>query len=171
MTGPASTTAFLFDLSFVLAAPVWLLMIFLPRLRLTVRLASSPLTVLPLLLVYLALAIPVFPELWAAVSSPSLAGFRELTALAGGAGALWAQVVAWDLLLGQWMFHEARRLGLHPLLTGPLLVLTILLAPVGLLFFLVFRWVATVRARKAGQADQSGRGTAPNALWESVSAQ
>ncbi|UCA50084.1 DUF4281 domain-containing protein [Streptomyces sp. WA6-1-16] len=58
---------------------------------------------------------------------------------AGGAGALWAQVIAWDLLLGQWMFLQSRKLGLSPLLMGPLLVLTILLAPFGLLLFLAVR--------------------------------
>jgi hypothetical protein len=37
------------------------------------------------------------------------------------------------------MFLEARSLGLHPLVTGPLLVLTILLSPIGLLLFLAVR--------------------------------
>ncbi|MFD9033410.1 ABA4-like family protein [Streptomyces sp. NPDC059567] len=138
-------TGFLFELSFFLAAPVWLLMIFAPGWRGTERLAASPLTVVPILAVYLALALPVLPELWAAVSSPDLDTFRELTALANGAGAIWAQVIAWDLLLGQWMYREARRLGLSPLLMGPLLILTILLSPFGLLIFLVLR--ATRRPR------------------------
>ncbi|MEU6946383.1 ABA4-like family protein [Streptomyces sp. NPDC046316] len=132
-------TAFLFELSFYLAAPVWLLMIFAPRWRVTERIAASPLTVLPILAVYVALALPVFPELWAAVSSPDLDAFRELTATADGAGAVWAQVIAWDLLVGQWMYQEARRRGISPLVMGPLLVLTILLSPFGLLVFLGLR--------------------------------
>ncbi|MCT4356679.1 ABA4-like family protein [Streptomyces sp. Je 1-79] len=132
-------TGFLFELSFFLAAPVWLLMIFAPSWRGTERLAASPLTVVPILAVYIALALPVLPELWAAVSSPDLDTFRELTALANGAGAIWAQVIAWDLLLGQWMYREARRRGISPLLMGPLLVLTILLSPFGLLAFLALR--------------------------------
>ncbi|MEU8891996.1 ABA4-like family protein [Streptomyces sp. NPDC048442] len=143
-------TGFLFDLSFFLACPFWLLMVFAPRWRRTVRIAGSPLTVLPILAVYLTMALPVFPQLWAAVSSPSLDGFRELMVLANGAGAIWAQVIAWDLLLGQWMFLEARRLGLHPLLMGPLLVLTIVLSPIGLLIFLAIRAVLTTRASRAG---------------------
>ncbi|WP_329122596.1 ABA4-like family protein [Streptomyces sp. NBC_01353] len=132
-------TGFLFELSFFLASPVWLLMIFAPGWRGTERLAASPLTVVPILAVYLALALPVLPELWAAVSSPDLDTFRDLTALANGAGAIWAQVIAWDLLLGQWMYREARRLGLSPLLMGPLMILTILLSPFGLLLFLALR--------------------------------
>ncbi|MFF9865688.1 ABA4-like family protein [Streptomyces sp. NPDC013953] len=142
-------TAFLFELSFFLAAPVWLLMILAPNWSWTSRVAASPLTVVPILLVYLGLAAPVLPELWTAVREPDLDTFRDLTALADGAGAIWAQVIAWDLLIGQWMFLESRRLGLHPLLTGPLLVLTILLSPVGLLVFLTLRWA---KSRSAADA-------------------
>ncbi|WP_031075381.1 ABA4-like family protein [Streptomyces sp. NRRL S-118] len=142
-------TVFLFELSFFLAAPVWLLMILAPNWSWTSRVAASPLTVVPILLVYLGLAAPVLPELWTAVREPDLDAFRDLTALADGAGAIWAQVIAWDLLIGQWMFLESRRLGLHPLLTGPLLVLTILLSPVGLLVFLTLRWA---KSRSAADA-------------------
>ncbi|MEU9712007.1 MULTISPECIES: ABA4-like family protein [unclassified Streptomyces] len=134
-------TAALFEITFYLAAPFWLLMIFAPTWSGTARVAASPLTVLPLLAVYTTLAVPVFPELWTAVSDPDIDTFRDLAALADGAGALWAQVIAWDLLVGQWMYLQSRELGLSPLLTGPLLVLTILLSPFGLLVFLAVRAV------------------------------
>ncbi|MFF3817461.1 ABA4-like family protein [Streptomyces bluensis] len=143
-------TGFLFELSFWLAAPVWLLMIVAPGWGPTVRLAGSPWTVVPVLLVHVALAVPVLPELWAAVSSPDLDTFRDLTALADGAGAVWAQVIAWDLLIGQWMYREGRRLGISALVMGPLLVLTILLSPFGLMVFLGLRATAR-RATAAGQ--------------------
>ncbi|MFI9003283.1 ABA4-like family protein [Streptomyces sp. NPDC053541] len=139
-------TGFLFELTFFLAAPVWLLMIFAPGHRLTERVAASPLTVLPVLAVYLVLVAPVLPELWTAVSSPDIDTFRELTALANGAGAVWAQIIAWDLLLGQWIYRESRRLSLSPFLTGPLLVLTILLSPFALLLFLPLRAARNARA-------------------------
>ncbi|MEU6929965.1 ABA4-like family protein [Streptomyces sp. NPDC046374] len=132
-------TGFLFELTFVLTAPVWLLMILAPGRRLTERVAASPLTVLPVLAVYLVLVAPVLPELWAAVSSPDLDVFRELTASANGAGAVWAQIIAWDLLLGQWMYREGRHLRLSPFLMSPFLVLTILLSPIALLLFLPIR--------------------------------
>ncbi|CAM5363030.1 ABA4-like family protein [Streptomyces aurantiogriseus] len=143
-------TGFLFELSFWLAAPVWLLMIFAPAWGPTGRIAGSPWTAVPVLLVHLALAVPVFPELWIAVRSPDLDTFRDLTALADGAGAVWAQVIAWDLLLGQWMYREARRLGISALLMGPLLVLTILLSPFGLLVFLGLR---AARSRRTTRDD------------------
>lgn len=141
-------TAFLFELTFLLAAPVWLLMILAPGWRGTERVAASPLTVLPLLTVWAVLAAPVLPEMWTAVSSPDIDTFRELTALPNGAGAIWAQILAWDLLLGQWMYREARRLALSPLLMGPILILTILLSPIALPLFLA------ARSWKARGADQ-----------------
>lgn len=147
-------TGSLFELSFWLASPVWLLLILVPRLQLTERVAASPLAVVPVLVVYLALAVPVFPELWSAVRSPDLDTFRDLVALADGAGAIWAQVIAWDLLLGQWMYREGRRLDIHPLVMSPLLVLTVLLSPFGLLVFL------TLRATRSRHAARS-RATTP----------
>ncbi|MCD9900102.1 DUF4281 domain-containing protein [Streptomyces sp. MT29] len=144
-------TGTLFEITFYLAAPFWLLMIFAPSWSVTTRIASSPLTVLPLLAVYTVLAVQVFPELWTAVSSPDIDTFRELAALAEGAGALWAQVIAWDLLVGQWMFLESRKLGLSPWLMGPLLVFTILLSPFGLLVFLALRAVRRGTGRRHEQ--------------------
>ncbi|MET9625013.1 ABA4-like family protein [Streptomyces sp. NPDC006464] len=145
-------TGFLFEFSFYLVAPFWLLMILAPGWRGTERLAASPLTVLPVLTVYLVMAIPVFPELWAAVSSPDIDTFRDLVALAGGAGAVWAQILAWDLLLGQWMYLEGRKRDISPFVMGPLLVFTILLSPFGLLVFLVLRALRKPVAPRPGQS-------------------
>ncbi|MGW7515401.1 ABA4-like family protein [Streptomyces sp. NPDC054796] len=134
-------TETLFELSFLLAAPFWALMILAPGRRLTDRIAASPLPMVPVLLVYLALAAPVFGELWTAVRSPDLGTWQELLALPGGAGAVWAQVIAWDLFLGQWMYREARALGISALVMGPVLVLSILLSPIGVAVFLLLRAV------------------------------
>ncbi|MGW1378672.1 ABA4-like family protein [Streptomyces sp. NPDC002446] len=140
----------LFDLAFPLAAPFWALLILAPGWRWTDRMAASPLPLVPVLAVYLALAVRVFPQLWAAVSHPGLTEFQELLRLGGGAGAIWAQVIAWDLFLGQWMYREARALGIHPLVMGPLLVLTVLLSPIGVLLFLALRTAVRLRARRDG---------------------
>ncbi|MFF2813034.1 ABA4-like family protein [Streptomyces sp. NPDC058000] len=153
----------LFSLAFALAAPFWALLILAPGRRWTDRIAASPLPMVPVIGVYLALAIPVFPQLWAAVSHPDLVGFQKLLALGGGAGAIWAQLIAWDLFLGQWMYREARSLGIHPLVMGPLLVLTILLSPVGVLLFLCLRSTVRLRSRRSGPAERTptaGPGTA-----------
>ncbi|MHB6906372.1 ABA4-like family protein [Streptomyces sp. DB-54] len=145
----------LFSLAFALAAPFWALLILAPGRRWTDRIAASPLPMVPVIGVYLALAIPVFPQLWAAVSHPDLVGFQKLLALGGGAGAIWAQLIAWDLFLGQWMYREARTMGIHPLAMGPLLVLTILLSPIGVLLFLGLRGAVRRRSRRGGPAERT----------------
>ncbi|MGW1838683.1 ABA4-like family protein [Streptomyces sp. NPDC002067] len=155
------TDSTLFDLAFLCAAPFWALLILAPGRRLTDRVAASPLPLLPVIAVYLALAVPVFPELWAAVRHPDLAGFQELMTLGGGAGAIWAQVIAWDLFIGQWMYREARPLGIHPLVMGPLLVLTILLSPFGLLLFLPLRAALRHRRRTASPYGVAAPGSGP----------
>ncbi|MFG2922837.1 ABA4-like family protein [Streptomyces sp. NPDC048305] len=152
-------TGALFEVTFLAAAPFWLLMVFAPGWRLTQRVAASPLTVLPVLTLWAVMAAPVLPELWAAVSSPDIDTFRELTALANGAGAVWAQIIAWDLLIGQWIFLRSRRLGLSPLVSGPLLVLTVLLSPVGWAVFLVIRMAVGSRLRpRPSSPDPRGPG-------------
>ncbi|SCF57555.1 protein of unknown function [Streptomyces sp. Cmuel-A718b] len=71
-------TGALFEITFYPATPFRLLMIFAPTWSGTARVASSPLPVLPALAVYTVLAVPVFPELWTAVSSPDIDTFRDL---------------------------------------------------------------------------------------------
>jgi hypothetical protein len=51
------------------------------------------------------------------------------------------------------MFLEARRLGIHPLVMGPLLVATILLSPFALPVFLVVRAVKIRSATGAARAE------------------
>ncbi|CAO0833958.1 hypothetical protein SMICM17S_02954 [Streptomyces microflavus] len=63
-------------------------------------------------------------------------------------------MIAWDLLIGQWMFLQARKLGFSPWLMGPLLVLTILLSPFGLLVFLALR--ATRRGQERPVEPRTG---------------
>jgi len=131
---------FLFSLSFVLAAPFWALIILAPRWSWTQRIIASPWIVFPILLVYIAGVAPVFGEVLAGVSAPTAAGIAELLGTPAGAAIAWAHFIAFDLFVGRWMFLDnAGRL--HPLVMAPLLVLTILLAPIGLAVYLLLRRV------------------------------
>ena len=132
-------TGFLFEITFWLTVPFWGLMVFAPKSAITNRIVSSPLIAVPPVVVYTVLVAAHLPELWATMSSPNLDTLREFLATPWGASAIWAQVIAWDLLIGAWMYRESRRLGLHPLLMGPLLVLTIVLSPFGFGLFLAIR--------------------------------
>ncbi|NUR90712.1 MAG: DUF4281 domain-containing protein, partial [Nonomuraea sp.] len=126
------STDTLFDLSFYLAAPFWALMILAPTWRVTRRIAASPLIVLPALAVNLWLLIPLLGAFWPVVSRPSLDGLQALVADPRALAALWAQIIAWDLLVGRWIYLDSRARGVHPLLMAPVLVGTILLSPIAL---------------------------------------
>ena len=132
-------TSLLFDLSFYVAAPFWLLMIAAPHWAWTRRIISAPLIVLPVLVVWLVLAVPVFPDLVALVVRPELDGLVEFVRDDGALAALWAQIIAWDLFIGRWMYLDSRERDVHPLVMGPLLVVTVLLSPIGLPVYLASR--------------------------------
>lgn len=131
--------ALLFDLAFWVTVPFWVLMIFAPGWTWTRRVIGSPLIMLPTLVVYTVLAVPLLPELWAAVSAPELGGFQAFLADDGAAALIWAQIIAWDLFIGRWIYFDGRRRGVHPVLMAPVLVFTILLSPFAVLLWFVVR--------------------------------
>ncbi|MFI7547107.1 ABA4-like family protein [Actinoplanes sp. NPDC049599] len=132
-------TGVLFGLTFAVAAPFWALMILLPGWSWTRRIIASPLIVLPVVLIYAVLVIPAFGEVLPAVASPTLDGVRELLGTADGAAAGWAHMIAFDLFVGRWSWLDSRDRGVPALVMAPVLLLTILLGPLGLLAYLLVR--------------------------------
>ncbi|GAA3915758.1 ABA4-like family protein [Actinoplanes auranticolor] len=132
-------TGVLFGLTFAVAAPFWALMILLPGWSWTRRIIASPLIVLPVVVIYALLVIPAFGEVLPAVASPTLGGVRELLGTADGAAAAWAHMIAFDLFVGRWSWLDSRSRGVPALIMAPVLVLTILLGPLGLLVYLLVR--------------------------------
>ena len=128
-----------FDLAFPVAAPFWILMIFVPGWRWTRRIAGSPFIVVPSLLVYFAAVAPILPSFAAEMLSPDRDGVRELVGSVDGTTLVWAHLIAFDLFIGAWMYRDSRERGIHPLVMGPILVLTILLSPFGLTAYLLVR--------------------------------
>ena len=138
-------TGVLFSLTFAVAAPFWALMILLPRWSWTARIIGSPLIVVPPVLIYAVVVLGSLGDVLPAVVSPTLGGVRELLGTADGAAAGWAHMIAFDLFVGRWMYLDARERGLSPLVMAPVLLLTILLGPLGLLAYLLVRRTRPVR--------------------------
>jgi hypothetical protein len=132
----------LFQLSFLLAAPFWALMILAPGWSWTQRIVGSPWIIAPIAALYLAIAIPRLGDLLPLVTSPSLSSLQTAMAEGGAATLVWAHIIAFDLFVGRWMYLESRERRIHPLVMAPVLVVTILFAPIGFLVFLVVRRVA-----------------------------
>lgn len=121
---------FLFQLSFYVAVPFWLLMILAPTAGITRRIIASPLIVLPTVIVCLILIVPILGDFTRLVVNPDLAALQEYVTSPQALAGLWAQIIAWDLLVGRWLFLDARMRGVPVWISSPVLVLTVLFSPV-----------------------------------------
>ncbi|MFC4123390.1 ABA4-like family protein [Nocardia rhizosphaerae] len=132
----------LFDLVFYVTIPFWALMIFAPAWRFTRLIIGSPWIVGAPLVIWALITVPILGDLWSLVTSPSLAAITEAAADPAVLAALWAQIIAWDLFLGRWVYLDSRARGIHPLLMGPVLVGTIMLSPIVFPVYLAARELA-----------------------------
>jgi hypothetical protein len=141
--------AVVFQLVFLLAAPFWALMILAPTWSWSRRIVASPLIVVPPILGYAVLVLAHLTVVLPALTRPTLDGVRELLGSPDGAAAGWAHFIAFDLFVGRWIYLDSRRAGRHPLLMAPILLLTILLGPLGLLVYLGIRAASPAGSRQA----------------------
>jgi ABA DEFICIENT 4-like len=129
----------LFYASFLLVAPFWALMVLAPGWSWTRRIIGSPLIVAPLIIVYAVLVLSHLALIGPVLIRPTLDGVRELLGSPVGAAAGWAHFLAFDLFVGRWIYLDSRDRGMSPLVTAPVLVLTILAGPLGLGVYLAVR--------------------------------
>jgi hypothetical protein len=126
----------LFSILNLIAMVGWLPLIFLPRQRWAT--AVVPI-VMPALLagVYAVLIALSLPGSEGGFSS--LAGVRALFANPWALLAGWVHYLAFDLFIGGWELRDSQQRGVPHLLMVPVLVLTFLLGPAGLLLYLAIR--------------------------------
>ena len=124
-------------------------MIFVPRWRLTGRLLRSPLAVVPPALLYAVLIWPRLAEHVPTLLRPELHAVAGLLGSPAGATLGWTHFLAFDLFVGRWIYLDGRRRGLSAWLASPVLFLTLLLGPLGLLLHLGLRGIL-------GRADSAG---------------
>ncbi len=133
----------LFSFSSLLVMPFWLLLIFLPRWRLTERVMAGPWVAVPAALLYAVLVLPRFVELFTAVLNPTLSGVTALLGDPAGAVIAWAHFLAFDLFVGRWVYLDGRSRGISAWITSPILFMVLMLGPIGFLLYLLARTVAT----------------------------
>jgi hypothetical protein len=132
----------IFSLSSLLVMPFWLMMIALPHWRWTRRVIRSPLVSAAPALLYLALALPRFGELLAALASPTLPGIAAALGTPAGATLAWAHFLAFDLFVGRWAYLDSRERGISAWIMAPVLFFTLMLGPIGFLGYLAVRALA-----------------------------
>jgi len=124
---------------FVGAAPFWTLMIAAPGWRFTQRVMSTPWSATLPLVFWFPFALPRLGDLVPAVAKPTLPVWQELLTDPAVMTFTWAQIIAWDLFVGRWMYLDSRERGIHPAVMAPLLVLAIMLSPLAVPIYLVLR--------------------------------
>lgn len=133
-----------FRLSSFLALPFWALMIMLPRWRWTMRIMRSPLVSGAPAALYAALVLPRLGEIWPAVSRPTPSGLATLLGSPVGATIAWVHFLAFDLFVGRWIYLDSQERRVSVWLVAAVLFLTLMLGPVGFLFYLTVRSVVAV---------------------------
>jgi hypothetical protein len=131
-----------FSLGNLLVLPFWLLMIALPHWRWTRRLLESPWIVAAPAVIYALLVLPRIGTIWPSVSNPELPAIAALLGSPAGATIGWMHFLAFDLFVGRWAYLDSRQHGISAWLMAPVLFLTLMLGPVGLLSYLGLRAAA-----------------------------
>jgi ABA DEFICIENT 4-like len=134
-----TTLSTLFSLANLSVLPAWMLMIVAPRRPLTERLVSSAWIFLAPIAIYAVLVVPALASVLPIVARPELAPVRALLGSPLGATAAWAHFLAFDLFVGRFIFLDAKARGFPARVVSPILLLTLLLGPLGLVAYLGYR--------------------------------
>ena len=132
------TAAAVFSIANTAVLPMWLLMIVLPKWKVTRFLIDYKVVPLALSLVY-AFYIGVSIQSGGGLDFGSLDSVMALFTKENAVLAGWVHYLAFDLLVGMWMIDQNRELGIHQLLMVPCLIGSFMLGPVGFLLFMGIR--------------------------------
>lgn len=136
----------IFSLCSIVAMLAWLLLIIAPRWRVTERLVISGIWSLSLSLVYFVLIVIHFPG-----AEGGFGTLDEVATLFSNRNLLlagWVHYLAFDLLVGALEVRQSKAAGIPHLLLIPVLVLTFMLGPIGLVVFFIIK---SVRQKKVAE--------------------
>ncbi len=132
------TPSDVFSIANTTALPMWLLMIILPKWKVTRFLIDYK--IIPLLLaivyaIYIVMAMLDGPAMDFGSLESVMALFTSENAVVAG----WVHYLVFDMLVGMWMLDQNKGLKLHPIIMAPCLILTFMLGPVGFILFMSIR--------------------------------
>lgn len=129
----------IFQLSTLLVAPFWGLMIFAPKWRWTQKIIGSPWIAAPPALMFAALTLPTLPDLLPKLLQPNLGIIMGMFSTPQSMTAVWMYFLAFDLFIGRWIYLETRQRNRNLAWSGILLLFTLLVGPLGYLVYLIDR--------------------------------
>ena len=132
----------LFQFVTILPLPFWFLMIALPHWRGTQRVMRGRVVLMPLLAAYAVVLISQRQDLLVMLTTPEPPTLTRLAEVLGRqewALLAWIHFLAFDLFVGRWEYRDSRERQISAWLMGPVLLLTLLFGPFGLLVYLLVR--------------------------------
>ncbi|MEL6305201.1 MAG: ABA4-like family protein [Bacteroidota bacterium] len=132
------STAEVFSISNLIVLPMWLLMLALPKWKVTRFLIDTKIVPVLLSLIY-AFYIGISLYVGGTMDFGSLASVMDLFTKENAVLAGWVHYLAFDLLVGMWMLDQNRNLSIHQLLMVPCLLGTFMFGPVGFLLFIIIK--------------------------------
>ena len=134
------------DLVFLICSngvtPAWLLLAFAPQWSGTQKLVHAVWIPALLAIVYGG-AFALNPDSPEGAGFGSLSGVMALFTSPYAVLAGWIHYLAFDLFVGAWEVRDAQRRGVPHLLVIPCLLFTLMLGPLGLMLYLLIRFVKT----------------------------
>jgi len=132
------TASMVFTIVNLIAMSMWLLMIVLPRWKVTQLLIDYKTIPIVLSLIY-AVYIVISLGGSGSMDFSSLDSVMKLFTVENSVLAGWVHYLAFDLLVGMWILDQNKQLGLSHLLIIPCLLGSFTLGPIGFLLFMVMK--------------------------------
>ncbi|WP_299620855.1 ABA4-like family protein [uncultured Tenacibaculum sp.] len=134
------TPSEVFSISGMLAMPMWILMIFLPKWKVTRFLIDFKIIPLLLSIIY-AIYIFISIRQGGMMDFGSLASVMQLFTVENAVLAGWVHYLAFDLVVGMWMLVQNKELKIHPVVMAPCLFGTFMFGPIGFLLFMIIKFI------------------------------
>lgn len=129
-----------FSIASMITVPMWILMIFLSKWKVTrflIDFKVIPLALAFIYAIYIFQAIQIGGMMDFGSLKSVMALFTEENAVLAG----WVHYLAFDLLIGMWMLDQNKELKINKLIMAPCLFLTFMLGPIGFLLFMIIKTV------------------------------
>ena len=138
------TAATVFSYANLLVLPMWLLLIVLPKWKVTRFLTDYKLIPIVLSVIYVIYISMTF-QTEGGLDFGSLESVMALFTKENAVLAGWVHYLAFDLLIGMWMVQKNREFGMHQLLMVPCLFFTFMACPLG---FLLLTLLSSIKSKQ-----------------------
>ena len=148
----------LFLLVNLLPLPFWFLMIVFPHWRGTQRVMRGRVVLMPLLAAYAVLLVLQRSDLATLLTTPeppTLTRLAEVLSRQEWALLAWIHFLAFDLFVGRWEYRDSRERQITAWVMSPVLLLTLIFGPLGLLVYLLVRALFRRQTAPAPQSANS----------------